>query len=113
MKSCRRAARHDAATGPHRPHALFEHLAADVLDHDIDATLLGQRLALGDEVLLRVIDRDIGADAACTLELVLAARGRDHARTEQLRDLNRGDADARPSTLHEHDIARRYAGFVD
>src|SRR5207302_976963 len=52
----RRAARHDAAAPRRREDALREDLAADVLDDGVDAALVGETLALGDEVLLRVVD---------------------------------------------------------
>ena len=61
----RRAARHDAPAPRRREDALREDLAADVLDHDVDALLVGEPLALCNEVLRRVVDDLVGAELAC------------------------------------------------
>ena len=47
---------HDPSAVPHGLDRLREHLAADVLDHDIDAALAGQSHGLRHEVLARVVD---------------------------------------------------------
>src|SRR5438309_9415541 len=95
MESGGRAARDDATAVTHRADRLLEYLATDVLDHDIDAALVGQLPALRGEILLRVVDPDVGAELPGARELVRARRGRDHARAVEPRDLDRGHADPR------------------
>src|SRR5207249_6154010 len=45
-----------------RVHALLERLAADVLDHDVDAALAGPLPDLVDEVRLRSEERRVGKE---------------------------------------------------
>src|SRR5688572_23945654 len=109
LETGRRAARDDAPAVAHRLDARGEHLAADVLDHGVDAALAGLGAAHGGEVGGGVVDADIGTKRLRALELGGAARRGDHARAVELRDLDRGDADAGAGAVDEHGVARRDA----
>jgi hypothetical protein len=108
-----RAAGDDPAAVAHRADRLLEHLAADVLDHDIDAALAGERARHLGEVGAAVVDRDVGAQPARRRELVVAADRRDHQGAVQLGDLDRRDPDARAAALHQHRRARADLALLD
>ena len=55
---------------------------------------------------LRVVHAVVHAQRHEPLEPVGARRGRDHRRARTLRELDRGDADATRTRLHEHRLAR-------
>jgi hypothetical protein len=113
VKPRRRAARDDPPAVLHRANALLEHVAADVLDHEVDAALLRQPARLRHEVPARVVDHLVRAELLRACELLVGPGGRDHARAVQLRDLDRRHSDSRSRALYEHGIARRDPSLVD
>ena len=63
---------------------LLDVVAADHVEHDVDAALAGDARDLGDEVLRPVVDRVIGAERAAERGLVVAADRREHRCAEML-----------------------------
>ena len=66
-------------------HRLLHHRFADVVEHDVDASVAGLREHDLGEVGVVVVDRDVGAEVAAQLHLLVGARGREHARADVLR----------------------------
>ena len=85
---------------------MLEELAADVLVDDVDAVAVGRAHHLLDHVLRRVVDADVEAELLRLRELVVAARGADHERAGELRELHRGRADPAADGVDEHRLAR-------
>src|SRR5262249_24962079 len=106
------------ADGDERAHAgegirrAFERIAADVLDHDVDAGLAGPPLRLLDEVLRPVVDHVLGAEAPRELDLVVAADRRHDTGAAEPRDLNRRASHTAPGCLHQHGLARAHVGLA-
>ena len=55
-------------------------VAADGVVDDVGAAPAGELLHRVDEVVLAVVDREVGAELLADLDLLRSARGRDHAR---------------------------------
>ena len=56
-----------------------EHVTADRVVDDVGTVAVGVLLHAGDEVVGAVVDRELGAELTAQRDLVVAARGRDHA----------------------------------
>ncbi len=74
--------------------------------------LPGQRLHLRDEILLAIIDRDIGAESFAELDLFRRARRGENPGAEMFRQLDRGRADAARPAMDQERLAglQRAAG---
>ena len=105
------AAAHDAdhreppADGE-RAHVLREVRAAQVVEDDVDAALIGVALHGVGEILFLVVDDDVGAERFDALDL--ARRRRDEharARRERLHDLHRRRRDAAAAAVQQHRLA--------
>ena len=68
---------------------------------------------LGGQILRVVIDDFVGADLARARQLLVGARGREHARAVQPRNLNGRLADAAAGAEHQHVFARTNARARD
>src|SRR5262249_23404141 len=79
---------HDAAAAREAADRLFQEIAADVLDHEVDAAFFGAFENFVDEVDVVVIDPLIGTELLCTLEFPIGARRGVDIRTRQLADLD-------------------------
>ena len=101
-----RAADDEPAVLRERVEPVLEVLAADVLVDDVDAVAVGDPQHLLDDVLRRVVDPDVEPELGCLLELVVAARGADHERARELRDLDGRGADPAPDRVDEHRLPR-------
>ena len=99
---CRNAMIDEPAFEREALQVLLDVVAADHVEHDVDAALAGDARDLGDEILRPVVDRVIGAERAAERGLVVAADGRDHRRAESLRELDRGEADAARAAVDQH-----------
>jgi len=66
----------------------------DVLDDDIHALEIGDLADFVGDLLLIMVDDEIGAEFPRPLRFAFIARGGDHARVKQLRNLNGGNAHA-------------------
>ncbi|MCY1301698.1 hypothetical protein D9M70_513230 [compost metagenome] len=81
-------------------------VAGDDVDDDVHALACGGLHHRFDEVLLLVVDRDVGAEAQAGLALLLAAhRGDDLRGAEGLGQHGRGCADAGGATVDQQGLA--------
>src|SRR5208282_2173150 len=85
--------------------ALFPGGQSNVLDDDVDALKICDLADFLRNLLLIVVDDEIGAEFAGALYFALVARGRDHTRVEQLRNLNGGNAHPRVRAQHQHSLS--------
>ena len=101
-----RAAGDEAAAALEHKQRAVEAFAADVLEHHVDALLVGELARDRLEPLLAVVDDVIGAErlGLCGL-LVVADRGDDGA-ADRLGHLDRDRADAGAAGLHQDGLAR-------
>src|SRR5690349_10547254 len=81
-----------AALPRDRPQGGLAVVAADRIEHDIDAAGC-QRLEPLAQVLVRIVDEGVGAARAAERKLLGARRSGDHARAHELAELHRGEAD--------------------
>ena len=88
FRSRRRAAGDERAAGLERPHALFPRSQSNVLDNDVDTLEVGDLADFLRNLLLIMVDHEIGAEFAGALHFALITGGSDHARVEQFRDLD-------------------------
>ena len=99
-----------SATGARRSRAsagcVLHVVAADHVEHDVDALLAGDAPDLGGPVLRLVVDRVIGAHRAAERDLVVGSCRRVHRRAERLAELDRGEPDAAGAAVDQH----RFAG---
>src|SRR5258706_16261755 len=84
-----------------RQQALLQRAAADRIDDEIDALVVGDAHYLGDQILSRIVNAVIEAERLQPRELVFAGRRRDDDRTRPLRQLDRGKADRAGARLDE------------
>src|SRR5205807_7461915 len=70
--------------------AAGEHVSADGVDDDVDASPLGEAPHLVHEVGRRVVDAVIDAEVVQARQLVVLRRGGEHDRTGPLRKLDGG-----------------------
>ena len=71
---------HEPALEGQALEVLLDVVAADHVEHDVDAALARDARDFGDEVLRPVVDRVVGAHRAAERRLVVAAGGREHRR---------------------------------
>jgi hypothetical protein len=81
-------------------------VAADHVEHDIDAAAAGDALHLLDEILRPVVDRVRGADLERAGAFLVRAGGDDHGQAEQLAEQDRRRADAAGAAVDQHRLAR-------
>ena len=84
---------------------LLDVIAADDVEHDVDAALGRYPGDLGREISFSIVDRVISADVAAIRGLVRVADGRDDRRPECLRQLYRAESDAARAAVHEERLA--------
>jgi len=82
-----------------------EHVAADAIQHQVDALAVGDLVDLFDEVGLGVVDRMITAEVAGEVEFLGRARRSEHFRTCLRGQLHRSSADAARGGLDQHSLA--------
>lgn len=87
-------------------------VATDRIEHDIDATAGACTHHGFDLVFLPVVDDDIGPHAARELE-VRRADGRDHPRTNGLRQLDRHVSDPARTAMHQDGLPDPERGTAD
>ena len=92
---------------------LLDVIAADHVEHDVDAALGGYPGDLDGEILFPIIDRVIGADVAAIRSLVRVADGRDHGRSKRLRELYRAKPDPARAAMHEERLALFQAAALE
>ncbi len=81
-------------------------VAADHVEHELDAALARDRRDLGGEVGGPVVDRVVGAEIPAEGRLIVAADRGDHLRAERLRVLDRRVADAAGAAVDQDRLAR-------
>jgi hypothetical protein len=84
--------------------------AAHVVEHDVGAVPAGLLPDPGDEVLLPVVDGDLGAELATARQLLGAASGDGDSGAVVRRKLDRHRADAARPAVHEDHLAGREPG---
>lgn len=80
-------------------------VATDEIAHDVDATArrcFKRRLR---DVVRPVVDREVGSELSAQLELLGAARSRDHPSTERRAELDRRRADSARARMDEHRLS--------
>src|SRR5450631_1482897 len=82
FRSCGRTASDERAAGLERPDTLLPGGVPDVLNDDIDTLEVRDLANFLRNLLLIMIDDEVGAEFAGTLHLALVARGCDHARVK-------------------------------
>src|SRR5271169_4181632 len=91
FRSGGRAAGDERATGLERPDTLFPGSVPDMLDHDVDTLEVGDLADFLRNLLLVMVNDEIGAEFTGALHFALVTRGGDDARVKQLRDLDSGN----------------------
>ena len=105
------AAAHDADHGEpaadgERAHVLREIRAAQVVEDHVDAALVRVALHGVGEVLVLVVDDDVGAERFDALDLARRRRHEDsRARGQRFHDLHRGRRDAAAAAVQQHRLA--------
>src|SRR5260370_19913946 len=87
-----RAASDERAAGFERPDTFLPGGWSNVLDDDVDTFEVSNLADFLRNLLLVVVDNEIGAEFAGALHFALVARGRNYARVEHLCDLDGGDS---------------------
>ena len=82
-------------------------VAADDVEHDVDAAPRGRLAQHRDEVGFVIVDGALGAERFARGALRRRSRGREHARAEHASELNGRRADAARSAVDEQRFARR------
>ena len=103
----------EPGAGRERIDGTHQDRAAGHLQRRIDAAAIGEPPRRVADALARVVDRGVGAEGAGLLQLLLGARGGDHPRARELRDLHRGGADAAARRRDQHRLARAEADLLD
>ena len=88
-------------------------VAADHVQHDVDAASRGQLADHGDKVGLAVVDGALGAEPLARRALLGRPGGREYSRPARLRQLNRGRADAARPAVHQDRFARLQASPLE
>ena len=107
------------AAGDQPPAALeaqqraVEAFAADMLEHHVDALLVGELARDRLEPVGAVVDDVVGAERLGLLRLVVVADRGDDGAADRLRHLDRGGADAGAAGLHQDGLARLELGVVE
>ncbi len=91
-------------------HVAGDIIAADHVEHDVDAASARDLLDPGDEILALVVDRMIGAMGEAGSDLVIAARRHDHRDAEQVAQRNRHRADPAGAAMDQRGVA--FAGIA-
>ncbi len=76
-------------------------VAADDVEHEVDAALARDAGHLRDKILLPVVDRVVGPERAAERRLLVVADRRDHRGVDLLCELDRGHADAARPAVDE------------
>src|ERR1019366_7743883 len=92
FRSRGRTAGDECAAGLERPDTLLPGGVPNVLDDDVDTLEVGDLADFLRNLLLVVVDDEIGAEFAGALHFALVAGGGDDARVKQFRNLNGGTA---------------------
>ena len=108
-----RAAGHQPAAALEAEQRGVEAFAADMLEHDVDALLLGDLADDAFEALGLVIDDVIGPERLGFLGLGVVADGGDHGAAERLGHLDGDRADAGAGGVHENGFAGLELGIVE
>ncbi len=90
---------------------LGEDRAADGVDDEVGAAPAGRGPHRGREIGAAGGERHVEAEARERVELARRSRGADDVRAEHLRELERGDADARGHAVDEHPFAGLHAAL--
>ena len=85
-------------------------LAADHVENHVDAAAAGQIADRGHEIGLAIVDRALGAEPLARRALLRRAGGREDARAERARQLDRRRADAARSAVDERRLAGAAGG---
>ena len=91
-----------AAVDRERGDVGLEILAADAVEHDVDAGAAGRLAHRRREVAVAIVDRHVGAVLETAPTLLGAAGGHEDAQPRLATEADRGRADAAAAAVHEH-----------
>ena len=101
------ANQHEPAVHRKRLDVALQILAADDVEHDVDAASAGRLLHSRHEIGLPIVERTLRAEGLARGALLGAPGGREDTRAKHASQLNGGRADAAGTAVHEDRLARR------
>src|ERR1035438_1109589 len=108
-----RPAGHQLAAAFERSQTFIPGGESDVLDDDVDAFLVRDLADFVGNLLLVVVDAEVGAERASLFEFCFVACGGDDAAAKHFGDLDSGDAHAGACAQHQHRLSGAYCGESD